>query len=74
MKGIEAAIVSAIVTMARGLGLGVVAEGVEHEKQHIALRALGCGVLQGYLFGRPMPVAEAEQYLRERTEVEPASV
>jgi EAL domain-containing protein (putative c-di-GMP-specific phosphodiesterase class I) len=46
------AIVGAIITMAEALALEVVAEGVEREAQADALRDLGCGFAQGYLFGR----------------------
>ena len=50
-----AALVEAIVTMARSLGLTVVPEGIETEAQREALLALGCRYGQGYLFGRPAP-------------------
>lgn len=52
------AIVGAVVALARGLGIVVTAEGVETEAQATALSALGVGTMQGYLFGRPAPVAE----------------
>jgi diguanylate cyclase (GGDEF)-like protein len=48
-------IVPAIVAIARSLGSGVVAEGVESEAQRHALLALGCRAMQGYLFSRPLP-------------------
>jgi len=51
----SAAIASAVVTLAHGLGLSVVAEGVETASQSAYLRGLGCDIAQGYLFGRPMP-------------------
>lgn len=47
------AIISAIVSLARGLDLEVVAEGVETEEQRLNLLSLGCYNGQGYLFGRP---------------------
>ena len=50
-----AALVEAITTMARSLGLTVVPEGIETEAQREALIALGCRYGQGYLFGRPQP-------------------
>ena len=50
-----AALVEAITTMARSLGLTVVPEGIETEEQREALIALGCRYGQGYLFGRPQP-------------------
>ncbi|OWV91541.1 diguanylate cyclase [Rhizobium sp. R635] len=46
-------IVRAIISLAHGLNLQVVAEGVEHEPEAETLRRLGCGMGQGYLFGRP---------------------
>jgi diguanylate cyclase len=53
-----AAIVAAVVNMAHGLQVEVVAEGVETSTQATALRALGCQYAQGYLYGRPMPAEE----------------
>ena len=53
-----AAIVTAVIQMARALNIKVVAEGVETEAQADFLRACGCHILQGYLLGRPMPPAD----------------
>jgi len=50
-------IVEAVVRMAHALGVSVVAEGVETESQRLALRAVGCDELQGWLFARPVPAA-----------------
>lgn len=50
-----------VVGLARGLGKEVVAEGVETEVQLAALEELGCGFMQGYLLGRPMPAEALEQ-------------
>jgi len=49
----DAAIVSAVVELAHGLGFSVVAEGIESEAQLEALRAVGCDEGQGFLLGRP---------------------
>ncbi|MEJ2480539.1 MAG: EAL domain-containing protein [Acidihalobacter sp.] len=53
----------AIVMMAHKLGLEVVAEGVETESQRDRLVEIGCDYGQGYLFSRPLPAAEFEQFL-----------
>ncbi|MCC6987953.1 MAG: EAL domain-containing protein [Acidobacteria bacterium] len=52
----DAAIVTAIIGVARSLSMDVVAEGVERTAQKDKLLELGCPVMQGYLFGRPVPV------------------
>ena len=52
----DAAIVTAIIGVARSLSMDVVAEGVERTAQKEKLLELGCPVMQGYLFGRPVPV------------------
>jgi diguanylate cyclase (GGDEF)-like protein/PAS domain S-box-containing protein len=54
----DAAIVTAIVSMAHALKLHVVAEGVETEEQLAFLQGLGCKVAQGHFFGRPVPAEE----------------
>lgn len=53
------AIVTAIISMAHGLGLRTVAEGVETQAQLDRLQAYGCDTAQGYIFSLPLPVAEA---------------
>jgi diguanylate cyclase (GGDEF)-like protein len=56
----DKAITSAIVALARSLDLNVVAEGVETPVQAELLQALGCHVMQGFLYSRPVPAAEFE--------------
>ncbi|MGH8086367.1 MAG: bifunctional diguanylate cyclase/phosphodiesterase [Lysobacter sp.] len=51
-----AAVVSAVIALARALDMEVVAEGIETPEQHRILMGLGCEFGQGYLFGRPVPV------------------
>lgn len=55
------ALVTNTISLAHSLGLRVVAEGVEEEEQSKLLRLLRCDELQGYLLGRPLPVAEFER-------------
>ncbi|MFP4161653.1 MAG: putative bifunctional diguanylate cyclase/phosphodiesterase [Ectothiorhodospira sp.] len=52
----DAAIVTAIVAMARGLGLEVIAEGVETPEQLAFVQALDCGLVQGFYYARPAPL------------------
>jgi diguanylate cyclase (GGDEF)-like protein/PAS domain S-box-containing protein len=59
------AIVRAIVTLAQQLGLRVVAEGVETNDELVLLRRLGCDLVQGYLFAKPMRVEACDLFLRE---------
>ncbi|WP_019572154.1 EAL domain-containing protein [Thioalkalivibrio sp. ALD1] len=57
----EACIVNAIVSMARGLQMNIIAEGVETSSQQNYLRRLGCPMMQGFLFGHPSPLADLLQ-------------
>jgi EAL domain-containing protein (putative c-di-GMP-specific phosphodiesterase class I) len=60
----DAAIVTAIIALGRGLNLNVVAEGVETQAQLDYLRSLNCEEMQGYLFSKPMPSANATEFLQ----------
>lgn len=60
----ENMIVKAIVSIARELGMEVVAEGIEEEEQIEVLRGLGCQYGQGYFWARPMPWQEFVDYLK----------
>jgi diguanylate cyclase (GGDEF)-like protein len=62
----DAAIVSAVISMAHSLSLQVVAEGVETEAQLDFLTKQHCDVIQGFFFSGPMPAEELEPYLVER--------
>jgi diguanylate cyclase (GGDEF)-like protein len=53
-----AAIVHAVVSLGRGLGMKVTAEGVETADQHLFLRAAGVHFMQGYRFGKPMAASD----------------
>jgi EAL domain-containing protein (putative c-di-GMP-specific phosphodiesterase class I)/HPt (histidine-containing phosphotransfer) domain-containing protein len=59
----SAALVHAVVSVGRALGMKVVAEGVETEAQHKFLRLAGVHMLQGYLFARPEPIEAARERL-----------
>jgi diguanylate cyclase (GGDEF)-like protein/PAS domain S-box-containing protein len=61
----DAAIASAIISMAHSLKLKVIAEGIETEAQRALLAARGCDEGQGYLFSRPVPAAEFGHLLRQ---------
>jgi EAL domain-containing protein (putative c-di-GMP-specific phosphodiesterase class I) len=60
-----AALVSAIVELGHTLGMDVVAEGVETTGQLVALRGMQCRYVQGWLFGRPMPLTELRLLLED---------
>ncbi|HEV2609581.1 MAG TPA: EAL domain-containing protein [Noviherbaspirillum sp.] len=55
-----------VIQLGRNLGMTVIAEGVEHERQADKLAALGCPLAQGYLFARPMPRAQLIEWLQRR--------
>ena len=61
----DAAIVYAVIALAHALDINVVAEGVETEAQRVLLAQQGCGAYQGYLFSRPLPVADFEALVRK---------
>jgi len=61
----DQAIVRTIIAMAQTLNLNVIAEGVETEEQRQLLLDNGCNCYQGYLFGKPLPIAAFEKLLKE---------
>ena len=60
----SSAVVTAIIALARSLGLRVIAEGVENMRQMEVLHRLGCTVMQGFLFSRPIPPDDLELWLQ----------
>ncbi len=55
-----------IIDIADHLSVPIIAEGVETEEQMTALRELGCDIIQGYYFSRPVPAGEFVPFLEER--------
>ncbi|HZE90819.1 MAG TPA: EAL domain-containing protein, partial [Rhizobacter sp.] len=61
----SSAVVTAIIALARSLGLRVVAEGVENMRQMEVLHRLGCATMQGFLFSKALPPDLLEQWLQQ---------
>ncbi len=66
-------IINTIVAMAKGLGLNVIAEGVETQIQLDYLREIECSEAQGFLFGKPLPPAVISQLLNQKPFASPDS-
>ncbi|MFT7305757.1 MAG: EAL domain-containing protein (putative c-di-GMP-specific phosphodiesterase class I), partial [Candidatus Azotimanducaceae bacterium] len=62
----SAAIAKTILSLGKSLNMEVMAEGVETEPQRECLASLGCHHYQGYLFSRPLPMEEFEEFVRAR--------
>ncbi|MEG3165002.1 EAL domain-containing protein [Sphingomonas sp. PB2P19] len=67
-KGVREAIaiIRAVVALAESLGMATTAEGVETEAEHRMVQEFGCTKVQGYYFGRPLPVEEARELASRR--------
>ena len=59
--------VEIILEIAKYLGVPVVAEGVETEEQYRLLKEMGCNVIQGYYFSKPLPPEEMDEMLLTKT-------
>lgn len=64
-RSVSQSLVLAIIAVARALNLNIIAEGVENAADDAFLKLHGVDERQGYLFARPMPVAELERWLTE---------
>ena len=64
-EGGDTRMLHVIVDIARTLSVPMVAEGVETEEQMLALREMGCDIVQGYYFSRPVPDTEFEKFLED---------
>jgi len=60
----DAAVTRSIISMAQGLGMKIVGEGVENRGQFAFLREYGCDIVQGFLFSEGLPADDCEDYLR----------
>jgi EAL domain-containing protein (putative c-di-GMP-specific phosphodiesterase class I) len=70
----DRAIVRAVIMLAESLGLRVVAEGVENAAQLREVALLGCRLMQGYLFSKPLATEQVEELLHARSRATPASL
>ncbi len=62
-EGGDTRMLEIMIDIARALNVPVIAEGVETEEQMKALRAIGCDIVQGYYFSRPVPPEEFEAFI-----------
>ena len=63
--GVQANITSSIIKMVGNMGLETIAEGVESQEQLDFLAEIGCDIVQGYYFSRPVNIEGFEKFLRE---------
>ncbi len=56
-------VIASVVAMARGLGMKIIAEGIEDVEQVNFLRKIGCDIVQGFIFSRPMPIENFSGYV-----------
>ncbi|MEM9345838.1 MAG: EAL domain-containing protein [Planctomycetota bacterium] len=65
-KSMYSAVVLAIVTLAKNLGMSIVVEGIERIEQLVQVQALDCDCAQGYLFSKPVPAEEAARLIERK--------
>ena len=58
-----------VIALSESLGVPTIAEGVETAEQMLTLKSMGCELVQGYYFSRPLPAAEFEEFLRQQTRI-----
>ncbi len=61
------AVIASVVAMARGLGIKIIAEGIESPEQISYLRKIGCDVIQGYVYSKPLPTDDFVEYVKNFT-------
>lgn len=61
----DVGLVSMILALAKHRGFSAIAEGIETENELTVLKELGCGIFQGYLFGRPMEIDSLEKFITQ---------
>ena len=64
-------IVSTIIDIAHSMNMCVVAEGIETHEQEILLTQMGCRVLQGFLFAKPLPAHQIHELIHTESSVKP---
>ena len=64
-EGRDTRLIEVIIEIAEYLGVPVIAEGVETEEQLLTLKAIGCQLVQGYYFSKPVPAQDFERFLAE---------
>lgn len=57
-------VIASVVAMARGLGMKIVAEGIESPEKIDFLRKIGCDIIQGYVYSKPLSISEFETYVK----------
>ena len=67
-EGRDTRLIEIIIEIAEYLGVPVVAEGVETREQLLALKSMGCHLIQGYYFSKPLPAAEFESFIVKHLE------
>ncbi len=62
-------LIGSIIQISKKLGIQVVAEGIETEEQLDLLKSVGCDLVQGYIYSKPLPVPEFEQWLKNNSQL-----